>query len=176
MTEQVGSVPLFRFLLLTRHSASRPTTWAGAGSESTSRSRPLNWSICTCRRPWATCSATSPLTTLFRNTAAAPTTSKTFSCYAGTATASRATGRRNTWWRGCGSWGLRRDADQCLTSSNFRHDGGDDVGPYERAPEMGQDIEDVPDIDWVRKERTTITYGGLGRLTHEIARLSAAFI
>ena len=42
-------------------------------------------------------SAISPLITSFRNDAEAPTTSKTFNCYAGTATASRATGRKSTW-------------------------------------------------------------------------------
>ena len=52
---------------------------------------------------WPLSSVISPLTTSFRKTAAGPTISKTFSCYAGTATVSRATGRRNTWWRGSGS-------------------------------------------------------------------------
>ena len=34
---------------------------------------------------------------------------------------------------------------------------------------MGQDIEDVPDIDWARKEPTNHHYGTLGGLTNEIA-------
>ena len=54
-------------------------------------------------------SATLPSTTLLRRPAAAPTTSKTFSCYADTATASRGTARRNTWWPDCPSSGLRRE-------------------------------------------------------------------
>ena len=48
------------------------------------------------------CSAISPLTTLSLNDGAAPTTSKIFNCSAATATASKVTGRRSTWWPGCG--------------------------------------------------------------------------
>ena len=49
------------------------------------------------------CFAISPLTTLSLNDGAAPTTSKIFNCSAATATASKMTGRRSTWWPGCGS-------------------------------------------------------------------------
>ena len=54
-------------------------------------------------------SAISPLTTLFRRAAAVLTTSKISSCYSGTATASRATDRRSTWWPGCVNWESRRE-------------------------------------------------------------------
>ena len=38
--------------------ASPPRTWAGAGSASTSRPKPSNWSTCACGSPWMTCSTT----------------------------------------------------------------------------------------------------------------------
>ena len=65
-------------------------------------------------------SAISPLTTSFQDTAAAPTTSKIYNCCADTATASRATARRNTWWPGCGIWGSQRS---CLQGGGHDHDG-----------------------------------------------------
>ena len=43
------------------------------------------------------------------NEPVARTTLRTCNCCALTATGSRATGRRSTWWPGFGSWGLRRD-------------------------------------------------------------------
>ena len=55
-------------------------------------------------------SASWRLTTSFP-AAAARTTSKTCSCCVDIAIASRATGRKNTSWPGCGSWGLRRELD-----------------------------------------------------------------
>ena len=44
-------------------------------------------------------------TTSSREAPAAKITSKTSSCYLLTATGSRETGRRSTWWPSCASWG-----------------------------------------------------------------------
>ena len=71
-----------------------------------------------------------------------------------------ASGVRNDQAEGVGDSGVR-PTNAC--PSKFRHDRGDDVEPYGRPPEMGQDIEDVPDIDWVRNEQANHYLWDIGR-------------